>query len=58
MYHVFHKAYHLTRFLKHVNPLAAEAFECYNMLITLPLIKKKYVIKAVKAVLEKFKLAK
>ena len=36
--YVFHKAYHLTSFLKHVSPLAASAFWCYIVLITLPLI--------------------
>ena len=58
----FHKAYHLTSFLKHVSPLAAWAFGCYSVLITLPIIKKtnkqNYVIKAVKIVLEQFKLTK
>ena len=49
-------------FLKHVSPLAAWAFGCYSVLITLPVIKKtnkqNYVIKAVKIVLEQFKLTK
>ena len=60
--YVFHKAYHLTSFLKHVSPLAAVAFGCYSVLITLCVIflkkKQSYVIKAVKVVLEEFKLAK
>ena len=57
--YVFHKVYHLTSILKHVSPLAAGAFGCYSVLITLPVIlKKKYVIKAVKVVLEQVKLAK
>ena len=55
---VFHKAYHLTSFLEHVSLLAAGAFGCYSVSITLPVISKKYVIKAVKEVLEQFKLAK
>ena len=45
-------------FLKHVSPLAAEAFGCYSVLITLPVIylkKQNYVNKAVKVVLEQFK---
>ena len=37
---VFHKAYPLTSFLKRVSSLAAGAFGCYSVLITLPLIKK------------------
>ena len=55
-----YKAYHLTSFLKHVSPLAAGAFRCYSVLITLSIIFKikNYVIKAVKVVLEQFKLAK
>ena len=36
--YVFHKAYYLTIFLKHVSPLVAGAFGCYSVLITLPLI--------------------
>ena len=59
--YVFYKAYHLKRFLKHVSPLAARAFGCYSVLITLPVIflkKQNYVIKPVKVVLEQFKLAK
>ena len=36
--HVFHKAYHLTSFLKHVSSLATGVFGCYSVLITLPLI--------------------
>ena len=36
--YVFHKAYHLTSFLKHVSPLVAGAFGCYSVLITLPVI--------------------
>ena len=51
--HVFHKAYCLTSFLKHVFPLAAAALGCYSVLITLSLIKKQYEIKAVKLVLIK-----
>ena len=57
----FHKAYHLTKFLKHVSPLAAGVFGSYSVLFTLPVILKKkqnYVIKAVKVVFEQFKLAK
>ena len=52
--------YHLTSFLKHVSSLAAGAFACYSVLITLTVIflKENYVIKAVKIVLEQFKLAK
>ena len=47
--YVFHKAYHLTSFLKYVSFLPTGAFGCYSVLITLPLIveKQKYVIKAV-----------
>ena len=58
--HVFLKAQHLTSFLKHVSPLAVGVFGCYSLLITLTLKlkKNKYVIKAVKVVLEQFKLAK
>ena len=56
--YVFHKGYHLTSFLQHVSLLAAGAFGCYSVLITLPLIFKKNVIKAVKVVLKQFKLAK
>ena len=48
--------YHITSFLKRVGPLAAWAFGCYSVLITLSPIKN--VIKAVKVVLEEFKLAK
>ena len=33
--YVFHKAYHLMSFLKHVSILAAVAFGCYSVLITL-----------------------
>ena len=58
MDYIFHKDYHLTSFLKHVSPLAAGAFGCYSVLITLPVSLKKYVIKAVKLVLEQCKLAK
>ena len=36
--YVFHKAYHLTSFLKLVSPLATGAFGCYSVLITLPVI--------------------
>ena len=36
--YVFHKAYHLTGFLKHVSPLATGALGCYSVLITLPVI--------------------
>ena len=50
--YVFHKAYYLTRFLKLFSPLVAGAFGCSSVLITLPLIKKKYVIKAVKVELK------
>ena len=32
----FHKAYHLKSFLNHISPLAAGAFGCYSVLITLP----------------------
>ena len=56
-----HKVYFLTGFLKHVSLLAAGAFVCYSVLNTVPLIflkKQKYIIKAVKVVLEQFKLAK
>ena len=58
--YVFYKAYYLTSFLKHVSPLAAGAFGCYSVLITLPVILKIYIyiFKAVKIVLEQLKLAK
>ena len=36
--YVFHKACHLTSFFKNVSPLAAGAFWCYSVLITLPVI--------------------
>ena len=36
--YVFPKGYHLKSFLKHVSCLAAEAFGCYSVLITLPVI--------------------
>ena len=36
--YVFHKAFYLTSVLKHVSPLAAGAFGCYSVLITLPVI--------------------
>ena len=55
--YVLYKVYHLTSFLEHVSPLAADAFGCYSVLITLPLIFIFYVIKAVKVELEQFKLA-
>ena len=35
--HIFRKAYHQTSFLKRVSSLAVWAFECYSMLIMLPL---------------------
>ena len=55
--YVFHKAYHLTSLVKHVSPLAAGAFGCYSVLITLPVIfiKQNYINKAVKVVLEQLK---
>ena len=58
--YVFHKAYHHTSFLKLVSPLATGVFGCYSVLITLPIIflKNKNIIKAVKVVLQHFKLAK
>ena len=57
---MFNKVYHLTSLLKHVSHLATGAFGCNSVLITLPVIflKNIYVIKAVKVVLEQFKLAK
>ena len=48
-------------FLKRVGHLAVGAFGCYSVLNTLPLIffeKQKYKIKAIKVVLDLFKLAK
>ena len=54
---VFLKAYYLTSFLKYIRSLSDGVFGCYSMLNTLPLIKK-CVIKAVKVLLEQFKLAK
>ena len=36
--YVFHKAYHLMSFLKRVSPVAAGAFGCYSVSITLPVI--------------------
>ena len=36
--YVFHKAYHLSSFLKYVSSLPTGAFGCYSVLITLPLI--------------------
>ena len=50
---------HLTSFLQNVGHLAVGAFACYSMLNTLPLFfeKQKYIIKAIKVVLELFKLA-
>ena len=45
--------------MKLISPLAVGAFGCNSVLITLHVIfKQKYVIKAVKVVLEQFKLAK
>ena len=37
--YIFHKAYP-NELLKHVSPLAAGAFGCYSVLITLPVIYK------------------
>ena len=60
---VFLKAYYLTSFLKHVNPLVAGAFAYYSVLIKLPLIFQKkqqqqHVIKAVEVVFKQFELDK
>ena len=54
--YVFHKAYHLTSFLKHLSPRAAGALLQRVNYVTI--IYFFYVIKAVKIVLEQFKLAK
>ena len=36
--YVFHKGYHLRSFMEYVSLLAAGAFGCYSVLITLPVI--------------------